>query len=106
MPFICTFETCMTPHTLYNSKAAWISHLRTEHARREWICMDPSHTLPESFAEAQGLKSHIRMDHGDESSDEQLNIIADECFGTVPGGTIFAHCPFRCEDGLDDVEDS
>lgn len=97
MPFICIMEECKVPNVLYQFKEAWLSHMELYHARTHWVCMDLSHDLPLRFEHEQNFEDHIKKDHENNASNEDLSLIANECLQSVRGADLIVTCPFGCE---------
>jgi hypothetical protein len=97
MPFICIFDTCNKPNILYDSEAAWLNHLRVDHARKGWTCLDSDHDETLFFLTKADLISHITKDHDDSLSVEELEQIAEDCCGGLKNDSIVERCPFDCE---------
>lgn len=94
MPFICVLEECPSPNTMYDSKAAWISHMQKEHTHQGWACMDSTHKKPLYFSDERDFRTHIRKEHGDDFSDNEVDDIVEDCYGDLPGGSKLDSCPF------------
>lgn len=97
MPFICPFEICSKPNILYDSDVTWLNHLRVDHARKGWTCLDSDHDEPLFFTAKADLISHITEDHDDSLSVEELEQIAEDCCSGLKNDSIFERCPFDCE---------
>lgn len=98
MPFICTFEVCSKAHALYDSTAAWLNHMRLDHARYGWTCLDPSHDEPLCFLTKAMFSQHIAHGHGDDLSSEELGVIAEDSYGILEDDILFDRCPFFCDE--------
>jgi hypothetical protein len=96
MPFICTLETCSRPNVLYDTTTAWLNHMRLDHARHGWTCLDLTHDEPLCFSAKEMFSNHITQDHGDILSTEELDAIAEDCYGILEDDMPFDHCPFFC----------
>jgi len=104
MPFICVQERCHVPNSLYGSTAAWMSHMKTEHARHGWICMDRSHTSSVQFTDILEFRRHMQ-EHEDDLSEGELDNIVEESYGVLSSGDVFDECPL-CDEYNDEAPDS
>ncbi|KAL7898908.1 hypothetical protein HDV64DRAFT_291642 [Trichoderma sp. TUCIM 5745] len=101
-PFICVLESCPRPYVMYESHAAWISHMETDHARRGWSCMDQSHDSIQYFEEEQSFRRHIIEHHCSDVTEDELADHTKYCYGSLPSSPLFESCPF-CNEYTDDA---
>lgn len=87
---------------MYESHAAWISHMETDHARRGWSCMDQSHDSIQYFEEEQSFRRHIIEHHCSDVTEDELADHTKYCYGSLPSSPLFESCPF-CNEYTDDA---
>lgn len=83
---------------MYDSRGRWMSHMKTEHSRHGWTCMDTDHASLH-FEDEHLFRRHMLETHGDDMTEEELDDMADEFYGPLPTQAFFKDCPF-C-DGFD-----
>jgi hypothetical protein len=76
--------------------------MKIEHANKGWTCMDPDHDLPEEFMREEDFKDHIKKEHENDAKSEELDTIAEECFGDLQEDAVFTSCPFLCNNECGD----
>ncbi|KAF5020852.1 hypothetical protein F66182_7107 [Fusarium sp. NRRL 66182] len=72
-PYVCTYDNCPRPPTLFKSKAHWIKHEAAVH-RQHWRC--PQHPLV-FYASADGLKAHLSLSHSGTYTGRQIDDLVD-----------------------------
>ncbi|RSL82310.1 hypothetical protein CEP51_005232 [Fusarium floridanum] len=87
-PYVCLFEECDSPETLYNHSDAWIKHMK-QHAMR-WRCTSKSHPAVVCDTKDEYI-NHMKTSHGDKFNDAQLSVLADRSGRAT--GPLFTSCP-------------
>ncbi|CEJ85938.1 Putative Phd-finger domain-containing protein [[Torrubiella] hemipterigena] len=91
-PYICLFEDCPHPDTLYSHSEEWRDHLQ-EHAK-VWRCL--SHPELGAFSTGDEFIQHIRAVHNSNLSDAQLRILANR--NGRKKQNLFSSCPLCGQD--------
>jgi hypothetical protein len=63
--------------------------------------MDPGHSHPLHFLQLEEFKLHISSEHEIGISDQELDVIAEECFEVLHEDTLPGICPFPCDVNFD-----
>ncbi|KAK1239931.1 hypothetical protein MKX08_007373 [Trichoderma sp. CBMAI-0020] len=100
-PFICVQESCLTPDTMYESHADWISHMETEHTRQGWACRYVTHDSIQYFEDISSLRRHLTEHSGDGLTNDEWNDLTENCRCPLPFQP-FKSCPF-CSEYTDDA---
>ncbi|RSL68855.1 hypothetical protein CEP53_002420 [Fusarium sp. AF-6] len=87
-PYVCLFQECNSPETLYNHSDAWIKHMK-QHAMR-WRCTSKSHPAVVCDTKDKYI-DHMKTSHGGKFNDAQLNVLADRSGRAT--GPLFTSCP-------------
>ena len=82
---------------MYDSLEEWISHMKIQHARHGWTCMEQGHESSVSFDDEGLFRQHMAEEHNGEFVLEELDTIVEECYGRLPAAELLDHCPF-CND--------
>ncbi|KAK0126642.1 hypothetical protein ONS95_008226 [Cadophora gregata] len=85
--YVCLFEQCDQPDSLYNNREGWLQHMR-EHALR-WRCTSKSHGVL-IFDIKDTYLEHMRNSHGS-YTEAQIRAIADRNAQII--GPLFESCP-------------
>ena len=88
-PYICMFEECTEPYTLFATTDAWLSHMQWEHTL-QWRCNAPSHP-PQYFAKEQDFDDHLRSSHAGTFTESQLPLLKRR--SAQPAPKTFLSCP-------------
>ena len=88
-PYVCLFEECTEPHTLFATTEAWLSHMQLEHTI-QWRCNAPGHP-PQSFGKERDLDDHIRSSHAGTFTESQLPLLKRR--SAQPAPETFVSCP-------------
>ncbi|KAK8103236.1 hypothetical protein PG984_016382 [Apiospora sp. TS-2023a] len=80
-PYVCVYEGCDTPDTMYLSTEQWKAHLAKYHSASRWICdtcwlesNDPSEF---EFDAEQAWTDHLAAEHEGEYEEEDLEDLAE-----------------------------
>ncbi|TGJ70079.1 Checkpoint kinase 2 [Orbilia oligospora] len=74
-PYICTYDKCEDGNRIFNSRTVWLEHERLSH-RRIWQCFE--HLEP-IFNSKAALQAHLKIDHGNDITDEQIENLIEIC---------------------------
>ena len=88
-PYICMFEECAEPYTLFATTDAWLSHMQWEHTL-QWRCNAPGHP-PQYFAKEQDFDDHLRSSHAGTFTESQLPLLKRR--SAQPAPKTFLSCP-------------
>ena len=59
-PYVCTYDECAEPNTLYDSWEEWTRHEQWAHQQRTWRCLEhPQH----EYVELAAYQDHVRTYH-------------------------------------------
>lgn len=97
-PYFCLFNDCTQPLSLFPSRSSWISHMRTH--TYHWLCPGPRHE-PKSFHTEEEFDAHLRADHGDYLSNDQIPYIKKQRQRSLDFP--LSNCPFCPELVFPDV---
>lgn len=90
-PYVCLFEHCQTPVTLYDTTNRWLAHLAGAHQdQQSWLCQH----CQEVFASQVSYRKHL-FDASDMSS-EEIDFLVQLNAKSV----VAPSCPF-CDEQLD-----
>lgn len=87
-PYVCLFDECDSPETLYSHSDAWLKHMK-QHAVR-WRCTSKSHPTVVCDTK-EDYVNHLKTNHGDKFNDAQLGVLADR--NGRAAGPLFTSCP-------------
>lgn len=87
-PYVCLFEECAEPHTLFRDRAAWLSHMQKEHTM-QWYCNAPGHD-PCIMSTRKDFEDHMRSAHSGAFTEPQLPWLEKRSRG--PASTLFTSC--------------
>lgn len=90
-PYICVFEECSIPETVFDNFQDWIMHMKAEQMPPEWLCVSPSHG-PITFKSQDLFEIHMRAQHPRAFTEAQLPALAKKRMRLSL--EIFTHCPF------------
>ncbi|KAF2723754.1 hypothetical protein K431DRAFT_17871 [Polychaeton citri CBS 116435] len=81
-PFVCLYDVCNTPDTLYPSMKEWKDHVSTQHGTDIWRCMSCMHDNRTgwntvNFQEKHSFLMHLRNSHRLLLPASKLNTIAE-----------------------------
>ncbi|KAK2811629.1 hypothetical protein FQN50_001971 [Emmonsiellopsis sp. PD_5] len=85
-PYVCLFETCDTPDTLYNHSEDWLKHMGQH--QLQWLCAVKSHDVL-IFNNQSEYEEHMSMRH--KVSKSQAALLAER--SSRPSRQIFVSCP-------------
>ncbi|KAF3171351.1 Checkpoint kinase 2 [Orbilia oligospora] len=74
-PYICTYDKCEDRNRIFNSRIVWLEHERLGH-RRIWQCFE--HLEP-IFNSKAALQAHLKVDHRNDITDEQIENLIEIC---------------------------
>ncbi|KAL9044017.1 MAG: hypothetical protein Q9214_002817 [Letrouitia sp. 1 TL-2023] len=86
-PYMCTYDNCSSPNTMYDSRRQWIAHELHWH-RREWSCNVPSHDI---FSERSLFAAHMQQQHPTHCMEGNLDVVVNMCERAMDSTT--AACP-------------
>ncbi|KAK2795635.1 hypothetical protein FQN51_000392 [Onygenales sp. PD_10] len=85
-PYVCLFETCDTPDTLYNHSEDWLKHMGQH--QLQWLCAVKSHEVL-IFNNQSEYEEHMSTRH--KVSKSQAALLAER--SSRPPRQIFVSCP-------------
>ncbi|OXV10920.1 hypothetical protein Egran_01317 [Elaphomyces granulatus] len=85
-PYVCLFEPCDTPDTLYNRSEDWLNHMRQHKLR--WRCAAKSHAVL-VFENRSEYEEHMSTKH--KGTKSQVALLAER--SSRSSGPIFESCP-------------
>lgn len=86
---MCVFEECNDSQTLFQDRAAWLSHMRETHTK-QWTCTAGGHKLC-TFENEQDFENHMRSAHAAGFKESQLSWYKKRSQG--PAASTFSVCP-------------
>ncbi|KAI0544647.1 hypothetical protein F4679DRAFT_564148 [Xylaria curta] len=99
--YVCLFDRCDQPYSLFSSSKEWLHHMRSEHLIK-WICPVEDDNVVE-FGSQEGLVQHMNQFHPDIFSPEMLPSIIEACRETAE--VVFKACPFCNKTPKNNIEE-
>ncbi|RPB16180.1 hypothetical protein P167DRAFT_353330 [Morchella conica CCBAS932] len=73
-PYVCTFEDCLKPDRLFDTRHDWYNH-EVEVHRREWFC----NICRQSLSNKTIFENHLRQSHPKLFTEAQMPAMAERC---------------------------
>lgn len=97
-PWVCLFEKCDEPHTLFRDRSTWVNHMKT-HAY-QWQCTLPGHPLQRFYAE-DNYDKHMMTAHAGFTSAQLAGL---KRMSLRSSAIMFKSCPICREQYLPDEQ--
>ena len=82
-PYVCLFEECTTPNSMFRTAGAWVGHMTEAHSKTTWKCSECSKETTEEIGSSsqcvlrsiEDYKTHISATHPSSISDDHLALL-------------------------------
>lgn len=98
--YVCLFDGCTQPYSLFSSSKDWLCHMRSEHLVK-WTC--PVEDDGIEFGTKEQLTQHMHQLHLDIFNVDMLPFIVEACGETIE--EVFEACPFCDKTPQTDIEE-
>ncbi|RSL97519.1 hypothetical protein CEP52_010868 [Fusarium oligoseptatum] len=75
-PYVCVYDDCDSPDSMYVTTAEWKKHIRDKHSRARWICdacwQNSSRPEKFEFDSQEEWHRHTLAEHGDEVDESDM----------------------------------